>query len=174
MSLRSIRLAGRNALLWRVLLSLLVIGSPGICNSAAVAKPAHWCGARFHTSSPATIFGTLRKRSDFGPPNFGEHPQTDQKVTVWIVHLDFAIPVEVNRELKMTPKVVLADEIQISFSGKVEPLLPRYRNRHVRVSGTLWTQVNWQDFTPVVIAPDTIRIAGKSDCRGEEAAGVRE
>ncbi|MEI9997618.1 MAG: hypothetical protein WDM91_23730 [Rhizomicrobium sp.] len=88
--------------------------------------------------------------------------------------MDFAIPVEVNRELKMTPKVVLADEIQISFSGKVEPLLPRYRNRHVRVSGTLWTQVNWQDFTPVVIAPDTIRIAGKSDCRGEEAAGVRE
>jgi hypothetical protein len=149
-----------------VLCALISVSDSGV----ALAKNARWCGQVFHTgpSGYAAISGKLIKRSDFGPPNFGEHPETDQKVVIWVVHLDFPIPVEVNRELKMAPKVVHVSDIQIGFSSKVDPILPKYRNRHVRVEGRFWTQVNWQDYTPVVIAGDTIRVAGKTDCHGKE------
>jgi len=138
--------------------------------SVAFASENRWCGPVFQTGplGSATIFGTLREYTKLGPPTFGENPKSDIKVKVWVVHLDVPIPVEVDRELKLPPKLIVASDIQIVMSPAISQLLPEYRNRHIRIAGRLWSQAEWQDFTAVVIAASIIREAGRSDCSGRE------
>jgi hypothetical protein len=50
----------------------------GTPNPAAAGKPC------FHEDERIHMNGTLVKRRFFGPPNFGENPKTDERVSVYV------------------------------------------------------------------------------------------
>ena len=114
------------------------------------------------------ISGTLKNRTEWGPPSFGEYPKTDQKFVAWIVKTDIPIPVILGRGSSMRPRAVAVNEIQITGRMVTEGELNEYLGRHVRVTGKIWTQAAPLDVTPIVIQASFIRLGNNSRCDGEE------
>ncbi|MBI3678480.1 MAG: hypothetical protein HY243_17875 [Proteobacteria bacterium] len=136
----------------------------------AAAARARRCGKMLHTGQTATstISGILKSSMEYGPPNFGEL-KTDPKVWIWVVRLDVPVPVATGEdEVWMKREIVTVKEIEVSRFSKNYETLARYRNRHVRVHGSLSSAVEWQDFTNPVIVADSIVPDGTTDCRGKE------
>lgn len=93
--------------------------------------------------------GTLKTESKFGPPNYGETPEQDKKLTIFVLNLDKKTKIQVNKE------TVETDQIQcvIDTDTKVTELI----GKKVNVEGLLFEQSTGYHFTPVLIDISSIK-----------------
>jgi hypothetical protein len=109
--------------------------------------------------SPVELTGTLRIVPKFGPPNYGENPESDQKLMIPILELSRRVDIcgdstsEINRDAFNGLR-----EIQVLFPPGTE--YNGFRDRAVVVAGTLSQAVMSHHFTPVVMVVKTIQRAG--------------
>jgi len=95
----------------------------------------------------------------FGPPNYGENPESDQKLEIPMLELSSGIDVcgdsasEINHDAFSGLK-----EIQVLFPPGTT--FARFSDRVVTVTGTLSQAVMSHHFTPVVMVVKTIEPAG--------------
>jgi hypothetical protein len=71
---------------------LLFLSAVLACCGGAYAQPVPNSRAAgkqcFQESTPIRVTGTVNKQTFLGPPNFGETPKTDHRVTVYVFHFD--------------------------------------------------------------------------------------
>ncbi|HZK33265.1 MAG TPA: DUF4431 domain-containing protein, partial [Tissierellaceae bacterium] len=106
--------------------------------------------------SVSTIEGKLITRLQYGPPNYGENPDTDEKIYPFILQLDEPIDV-----------IALEDDIhnsdkfgvtEIQLAPKCEQIeeLKKYKNKPVKIQGTLFEALVGRHYTDVLISVDEI------------------
>lgn len=112
-----------------------------VATSTAAAAPA--C-ARYDTA--ISLSGTVTLRTFFGPPNFGEDPETDSKVTQAILKLDRPLCVleSDSEEAERGQR-----EITLVPSGKMS--LRFLDKKRVRATGSLYHGFNGHHNTPLLI-----------------------
>lgn len=97
------------------------------------------------------LSGTLTLEQHYGPPNFGENPQTDEKLQVPVLALaaPISVPADTTSELNRTP-VSDVRRVQLSyFDDSIS--INRFINTRVVVTGTLSHAISGQDFTDIVL-----------------------
>ncbi len=103
------------------------------------------------------IEGTLITRLHYGPPGYGEDPTNDEKRYPFILQLDDPIKViaEDTDDFNSTTSDVL--EIQLVLMG--EPFVEmakQYKNKHIKVQGTLFSALTGYHYTEVLMTVDKI------------------
>jgi hypothetical protein len=58
--------------------------------TVSVAEPNPRAAGKecFHEDKAIRVLGTVSRRTFYGPPNFGENPKTDRRVTVYVIRFD--------------------------------------------------------------------------------------
>ena len=87
------------------------------------------------------IVGKLKKEVHWGPPSFGESPNTDSKFTAWIIE-------KMQSYVRNTGKPIR--RMQIQASGKSARLTP-LDGKVVVAQGKLWSATSQGDVTPVIL-----------------------
>jgi hypothetical protein len=112
---------------------------------AAHAKPV--CAP--YDIEGVVLSGTVELRSFFGPPNYGENPETDAKEVQALLKLDHALCTLESEER----------EEQAERNQRLVTLVPmggfslkQYAGKHVSVKGSLYHADNGHHRTPVLIA----------------------
>lgn len=103
-----------------------------------------------------SLVGRLRSEEKWGPPGYGETPDQDRRVTIYVLELD-------------RPEVVCADPAleqnsrgesrvsRLQVTGRVDPeKLEASVGRRLTVWGALVHQAWGSDYTPVLIRVDSI------------------
>lgn len=122
------------------------------------AQPS-WAGPCLHYSgSPVTLAGKVKLQTFFGPPNYGENPDTDSRETQAILALAKPICVEAN-------PAEYEDAEQNQFEVTLVPLkkenLKSYEGKQIAVQGTLYHAHTGHHHTPVLIEIKQIEIISK-------------
>jgi len=105
--------------------------------------------------------GKLLKVMKYGPPGYGESPDSDAHYEIPILLLSQPIRVEgdplsaVNRE-----DLLNVSFVQLIFHGTAAPEYWRYANRNVIVSGSLFRAQTAHHYTPLVMDVKKITGAG--------------
>ena len=66
------------------LLSIAAVLAFAATSSAAEPNPRALAKQCFHEDKPIRVFGTVSRRTFYGPPNFGENPKTDERDSVYV------------------------------------------------------------------------------------------
>jgi hypothetical protein len=112
------------------------------------------------------LSGTLRKRFVWGPPNFGERPNTDKKLVVWVVHLDFPRHAIAPDYTTGHPNKFVVRTIQIRRRLGTAYGYEEFERRHVVVRGKILAQLEYDDVMPIIVDPTTVSLGGKVGCNG--------
>jgi hypothetical protein len=141
----------------RILTSLLALAmlTAGASVSFGVPSP-RWCAAPLKTGKGGnvTLGGFLSEKVVWGPPNFGENPKTDSRVSIWVLSLDYPIPVSINGEFKTGHEVSLVDKIQLNVTSEHVGDLRSHSGYRIVITGSLWSA-----FAPTDLKPVTMNIA---------------
>lgn len=129
----------------------LIVASLSLCvNSACAAQvPEGRCIP--YWPRQVELRGTLMPTVRYGPPNYGENPNTDAKLIVPVLRLWEPIS---------TCKDSIADslrgvrEVQVKFSPANQAAA--FYRQSVRVKGTIGPAALGSDFTPIVLTADSI------------------
>ncbi|MCU1266970.1 MAG: hypothetical protein JWM21_3288 [Acidobacteria bacterium] len=113
---------------------------------------------RWLSYEPATVElkGRLTVRRKYGPPNYGEQPKTDAKVTVPVLVL--AKPVSVRGtpgDAQNAMSVKGTRQIQLTFSDLETPY-KQFIGKNIVVKGTLFHAFSGHHYTDVVMAVGSI------------------
>ena len=144
--------------------------------SAAAPQANHleqWCGAPLYTGKNhglVSIPGVLTRRMVWGPPNYGETPKRDTRYAIWVLKLDFLTPVMVDAETGGPTSVVKMRTMQVTGSQASLHGYDDFLNRHVIVTGTLWTAVGPLQRTPATLDATGMKAGGEVRCDGRPAA----
>jgi hypothetical protein len=104
------------------------------------------------------LTGKIVRRTFFGPPNFGEHPESDRRVTQTLLELDRAICVVATPGDDTTENEADQRIVTLGASGGLD--LRRYAGERVAVRGTLFhAQTAWHN-TPVLLTVSHITRIG--------------
>ena len=100
--------------------------------------------------------GTLSIKTFFGPPNFGENPNTDSKEETRVLILDKPINVRAKIETEPTlgPPVRNVRELQLVFDRP----LRKWAGKKLIVKGTLFYAHTGHHFTDVLLDVESIRL----------------
>jgi hypothetical protein len=97
-----------------------------------------------------TLTGTVAIETFFGPPNYGEDPDTDAKEKQAILKLD--TPICVNEDLG--PPIEDAEKNQIEVTlvpvGKIN--FGQFANKHIQVTGSMYHAITSHHHTPVLLS----------------------
>jgi hypothetical protein len=112
-----------------------------------------------------TISGVLRSEKEWGPPYWGERPETDLRWTAWIIDTDDVIhlvnAVVVNGQ---SNKEVSKVQIKPLFIESQATLLPPLQGRRIVTTGKLWPATTASDVTPMVLFGETISATARTVC----------
>lgn len=106
--------------------------------------------------------GSLSIDPEYGPPNYGEDPKTDQQLHVAILHLRHPLTVcgdRLNIDAGEPLKGVL--KVQLNFMN-LHSNLNRYVGKRIVVKGTLHHAISGHHFTPVVMTVDSVECSGRA------------
>lgn len=108
--------------------------------------------------SPVTLSGKVKLQTFFGPPGYGEKPDSDSRETQAILLLEKPICVEANpkdyEEAEQNQR-----EVTLVPLGKEN--LKDYEGNQIMVQGTLYHAFNGHHHTPVLIEIKHIENASK-------------
>jgi hypothetical protein len=105
--------------------------------------------------------GTLSVVERYGPPNFGETPDLDQKLRVPILQLERPVNVAGDTSSQANPDTIRdVREIQLVFVGGRSDY-EEYVDGYVVVTGRLLQRVSGHHFTAVVMMVESIDRAGQ-------------
>ena len=98
--------------------------------------------------------GELSVETFFGPPNFGEDPETDTKERHWILTLDKPINVRGRKDPDpgLAPSVENVDKLQLVLSKTATELV----GKKVKIKGTLFHAHTGHHHTDVLLEVETI------------------
>jgi len=120
--------------------------------------PAVGASCLHYGGSPVTLNGKVKLQTFFGPPNYGENPDTDSRETQAILLLEKPICVEANpkdyEEAEQNQR-----EVTLVPLGKEN--LKDYEGKQIMVQGTLYHAFNGHHHTPVLIEIKHIENARK-------------
>ena len=92
--------------------------------------------------SISVIEGQLITRMYYGPPNYGENPDTDSKQYPFILELDKPINVIAEDDDEFNSDIFEVTEIQVVTTSKEQTeLLELYINKSVLIEGTLFEAI---------------------------------
>jgi hypothetical protein len=111
-----------------------------------------------YQSSSNVLTGTVVATREFGPPNYGETPSMDEKVTVPVLKIDHPIRVCPSQRDEAGPDAVQEiNTLQIVTRSRFP--IGLYGSR-IRVNGTLFPAQSGHHYTPVLIwASRIVRVA---------------
>jgi len=132
----------------RVLLTISLLASLPVAAESCL----HYGG------SPVSLSGKVKLQTFFGPPNYGENPDTDSRETQAILLLGKPICVEANRKDDEEAEQNQREVTLVPF-GKEN--LKDYEGKQIMVQGTLYRAFNGHHHTPVLIEIKHIENAGK-------------
>jgi hypothetical protein len=116
--------------------------------SLLVSIPATAAACLHYGGSPVTLSGEVKLQTFFGPPNYGENPDTDSRETQAILLLEKPICVEANptdyEEAEQNQR-----EITLVPLGKEN--LKNYNEKQITVKGRLYHAHTGHHHTPVLI-----------------------
>src|SRR5215207_2231308 len=106
--------------------------------------------------SRVRLSGVLRAEEKLGPPGYGETPERDEKLTIYVLDLDQ--PRDVCADTSPDePREAVRGAARMQLAGSVDPnRLKALVGRRIRVHGTLVHQVWGSDFTQVIVRVDSI------------------
>ena len=114
----------------------------------AFSLPTVAASCLHYGGSPVTLSGKVKLQTFFGPPNYGENPDTDSRETQAILLLAKPICVEAN-----TAEYEEAEQNQLEVT--LVPLkkenLKSYEGKQTAVQGTLYHAHTGHHHTPVLI-----------------------
>lgn len=126
--------------------------------SLAASQKLRNPGCLSYGPSVVELRGRLTIVKKFGPPNFGESPQTDQKLEVPLLSLATAVDLCPDpRDSAETETIHGVKEIQLNFeqSSSIPTTL---LNMNVEVAGTLYPAVSGYHFYPAVLRVSRIAL----------------
>jgi len=144
-----------------MVLSLIVAACCSVIQSSAT--PAVSVSLVADAGLQTEICGILRRELRWGPPNFGEKPESDSKFDAWIVNLEKPVQVDLGAELGKR-HVEMLSHIQVTLPTAQQPVLDSLEGTEVFATGRLWTATSQGDVTPAVLAVTKIERADSS-CR---------
>lgn len=107
----------------------------------------------FYEPSVSIILGTIKIESFFGPPGYGENPQTDSREDSYILNLDSPINVISNEkeieEGDFNYTKYNITKIQLTSTSNVN--LTNFKNRIVRLTGTFFGASTGHHHTEVLM-----------------------
>lgn len=102
--------------------------------------------------SVSVVEGKLIRRMYYGPPNYGENPDTDSKQYPFILQLDKPIDVIAEDDDEFNSDIFEVTEIQVVPMNKEQTeLLDQYINKRVLIQGTLFEAIFGGHHTEVLI-----------------------
>lgn len=105
------------------------------------------------------IEGRLITRLHYGPPRFGEDPDNDEQRYPFILLLDEPINIIAEDTDTLNSNKSNVSEIQLVLKGKpYVDMAKQYKNKYIRVQGTLFTAFTGYHHTEVLIDVDEIKI----------------
>lgn len=135
-------------------------GAPAPAGPAAVAEPD---SAACWPPEPAsvTLEGRVRAETRYGPPGYGESPETDSRIRIHLLELPAPIDVclENAPDNHGGPRRALGLR-EIHLVGLPPDQLAGLVGQRVRVRGSLVYAAWAHDFTPVVLHARDLRLAG--------------
>jgi hypothetical protein len=107
-----------------------------------------------------TLKGTVILLNDYGPPNYGENPKTDQKVRYYVLELDKPINVKADPKSDVNTNSFLNECLLqlVILSDNIEVLRDKL-NKKVMVKGTLYQGFTGHHYTNVLIKVNKIELA---------------
>ena len=113
-------------------------------------------GKTFHYAPTIVqLTGKIALEEHYGPPNFGEDPNSDEKVVVPVLALDKPIDVDGDDQNPLNNDSFKdVWRIQLVFSQKIE--FGRFVNQHVKVRGTLFEKQTGHHYTNVLLKVDEL------------------
>lgn len=122
-------------------------------NKEISAKP----NVVFYEPAKIELIGTLKHDVKYGPPNYGENPETDEKIDVYSIVLSEAISVEGSAKSELNSETVEnITEIQLLLSKDGRASAATFVDNKVVVKGSLSHGVSGHHFTDVVLDVDSI------------------
>jgi len=107
----------------------------------------------FYEPSVSTVNGIITKEVHYGPPNFGENPETDSKDTIYVVALIKKISVypsrDTEKENSNTDSLFNIDKMQVI--GLDKKTLENNIGKEVKLTGTLFEAISGNHYTKVLI-----------------------
>lgn len=116
---------------------------------------SRWCGPVLRTgTTQIAIEGTLIQRVIWGPPNFGERPKTDRRYPIWILRLNYPVPVWIyvqSEPNKFSRTKAWLSEVQLIPNTSQIAILHEHLGRALTAIGMLGTADTPAEATPVVM-----------------------
>lgn len=107
--------------------------------------------------SVSTIEGTLITRMYYGPPGYGENPDTDPKEYPFILQLDEPIDVIAKEDDIYNSSISEVTEIQVVPLGKEGfEIVKKYINKHIKIQGSLFTHFTGHHHTDILIEVEKV------------------
>ncbi len=103
------------------------------------------------------IEGTLITRLHYGPPGYGEDPDNDEQEYPFILQLDGPIKVIAEDTDMVNSSISDVLEIQLVLRGSpYVDMAKQYKNKHIKVQGTLFSAFTGHHHTKVLMVVDKI------------------
>lgn len=114
-------------------------------------------GEYYFEPNVSIIEGTLITRLHYGPPGYGEDPDKDEKEYPFILLLDDPIKVIAEDTDTINSSTSDVSEIQLVLKGSFYvDMAKQYKNKHIKVQGTLFSAFTGHHHTEVLIVVDEI------------------
>ncbi|HEY8698459.1 MAG TPA: hypothetical protein VIM02_12670 [Rhizomicrobium sp.] len=153
----------------RGILASFVVMLSGLAGSTADSHPPkRWCGQPLRASADIAnvATGTLSQERVWGPPSYGETPKEDMRYKIWILNLDYTLPIDADVDLSMPARRITITTLQLLGPHISVHTYDDFLGRHVIVAGKMRTQIFPGDNTPIIMEVDGLQLVGEVACDG--------
>jgi hypothetical protein len=139
--------------------SLILILVFSLCTTDVRAQEQPWLS---YYPSVARLNGKLTKVLKYGPPTYGESPETDKKMEVPILILRTPVRIKGNATSTINnEQITNVSFVQIIFPPELQTNYANYLEQDVVLAGTLTRGYRGEHFTDVVMTVKAVNPTGK-------------
>lgn len=104
------------------------------------------------------LSGVMKEELFYGPPNWGEDREHDEKLLYWILHLNSSLKCVIDAN---TEQVGWGGNVQLIISGDDYKTKRNLLNHHVSVNGNVMLAVTGYHMTSVLLNDTSFKPTGK-------------